>query len=61
MVVIEIEDKMGNTIGGFRLFENDKNGEINIVNVVGDICVADIDFDILFESNDKRIRVQLER
>ncbi len=61
MVVIEIEDNKGNTIGGIRIFENDENGDINIVNTMGDISIADIDFDTLFESNDKKIRVQLER
>lgn len=61
MVVIEIEDVKGNTIGGIRIFENDENGDVDIINTMGDISIADIVFDDLFDSNDKKVRVQLER
>lgn len=60
MVVIEIEDNKGNTIGGIRIFENDENSDVNIVNTMGDISIADIDFDDLFDTNDKKIRVWID-
>ena len=50
-ITIEIEDTHGNTIGAINLANN---------KVIGDISLADMDEDYIFESENKLIRLQLE-
>ena len=60
-MIIQIEDSNGETIGAMKFFENNINGEFEIEEVIGDISIADIDFDDIFDSNEKRLRLQLTR
>lgn len=59
-MIINIEDYNGNTIGGAFVYENNENGDITIKDLKGKISIADIDYDTLFDTNDKMIRIQLE-
>ena len=59
MATIEIETNTGNTIGAFQLYENNENGEVEIQQSTGRISIADIDTDDIFDTNDKKIRVQI--
>lgn len=61
-MILSIEDKNGETIGAVKLTENNINGDIEIDfnHIIGDISIADIDYDDIFDTNDKKIRIQLE-
>lgn len=59
MIVIEIEDTKGNTLGAFELTENNTNGDIEINNTIN-FSIADITLDDIFNSNNQKIRMQLE-
>ena len=59
MFVIEIENNKGETVGSIELTENNLNGEISFRRCTG-VSVADIDFDDIFETNNQKIRLQLE-
>ena len=59
-MIIEIENSNGKTIGAVKFSENNINGEFEIEKVIGDISIADIDFDDIFDTNEKKLRLQLE-
>ena len=59
-MIIEIENSNGDTIGAIKLSENNINGEFEIEKVVGDISIADITFDDIFNTNERKLRLQLE-
>lgn len=59
MTIVEIETKEGNTIGAVQFYKNKENEEIQIQQVQGNISIADIDGDDLFDTNDKKIRIQI--
>lgn len=58
MTVFEIEDYNGNTIGAIEVDMN-FDGEINILNITG-FDVADVeDYDDIFGTTDKKVRLQM--
>ena len=59
MAIIEIETNTGNTIGAFQLYENNEDGEVEIQQSTGEISIADKDTDDIFDTNDKKIRIQI--
>lgn len=58
-MIIEIEDCMGTTIGATYVKEPENMNDIKIKNCIGDISIADIDFDGIFNTNDLKIRIQI--
>lgn len=59
-MIIEIEDTLGNTIAYFRIIENNEDGEYEIF--TEDFCgisYADEEIDDLMNTNDTKIRMQL--
>lgn len=60
-MIIQIEKSNGDTIGAIKLSENNINGEFEIEKVTGDISIADIDFDDIFDTNEKKLRLQLNK
>lgn len=58
-MIIEIENSNGDTIGAIKFSENNIDGEFEVEKVVGDISIADIDYDDIFDTNDKKLRLQL--
>ena len=58
-MIIEIEKSNGKTIGAIKVSENNINGEFEIEKVVGNVSIADIDYDDIFDTNDKKLRLQL--
>ena len=59
-MIISIENYYGETIGAVDINPNDINGEISVNRINGPISVADIDFDDIFDTNDYKIRIQLD-
>ena len=59
-MIVEIEDYNGNTIGAIRATENNTNGEVEVIEYEGDISIADIDFDDIFDTNEEQIKVQMD-
>lgn len=59
MFVIEIENNKGETVGSFEVEENNIDGEIKIGRC-NKVAIADIDFDDIFETNNQKLRIQLE-
>lgn len=59
-MILEIEDFNGNTIGAILLNENGLDGDIDIHKVCGDLSIADIDLDDIFNTNESKVRIQLE-
>ena len=58
-MIIAIEDKNGNDIGQVHIKEGVFGGS-QILGIKGNISIADIDFDAYFNTNEDRIRIQLE-
>lgn len=58
-MIIEIENSNGDTIGAIKLSENNINGEFEVEKIIGDVSIADITFDDIFETNEKKLRLQL--
>ena len=58
-MIIEIEDYFGNTIGAVQITKN--NNEVNIGACDGDISIADIDVDDIFNTGEEKVRIQLEQ
>lgn len=58
-MIIEIENTKGNTIGAVHLHENNIHGELEIIQVTGDVSVADCDGDYIFNTNEDLVRIQL--
>lgn len=58
-MIIEIEKSNGETIGAIKVSENNINGEFEVEKIVGDVSIADIDYDDIFDTNDKKLRLQL--
>ena len=60
MVVIQVEKGNGETIGAILFNPNDfETGTLKIEKCQGDLDIADIDFDDIFDTNDLKIRLQL--
>ena len=60
-MIVHIEDYFGDTIGAVTVTENDmETGELKVLETTGDISIADIDFDDFFDTNEERIRIQME-
>lgn len=59
-MILEIEDNIGNTICAIHIMK-DMNGFPDIVNSIGDVSFADVDFDDIFNTNEEKIRICLER
>lgn len=58
-MILEIEDYNGKRLGALRFFENNINGNIEIIDTLGKIDICDIDFDDIFNSNEPKIRISL--
>lgn len=62
-MIIQIEDTLGNTIGSILLNTSafdEFNDSKAFERVDGDISIADVDFDDIYDTNDRKIRIQLE-
>ena len=60
-MIIQIENYYGKTLGAILVSENDINGNLIIRNsILNNISIADIDYDDIFDTNEKKIRIQLE-
>lgn len=57
-MIVNVEDKEGNDIGQVWVKEN-LSGGLDVLKVVGGVSVADVDFDVYFDSEDMVLRVQL--
>ena len=60
-MIIAIEDNNGNDIGAVKITENNLFGETEIKKTKGDISIADIELDYIFNTNDNLIRIQLTK
>ena len=58
-MIVSFEDFYGNYIGSAQLI--DCENDICVENIDGNISIADVSFDDLFGSNDKKIRIQLDK
>lgn len=58
-MIIEVEDCFGNTIGAVQI--NNNNNEVMIGECDGDISIADIDVDDIFDTDEEKVRIQLEK
>lgn len=58
-MIIEIEDYMGNTIGATQVHEPENMNDIKIKKCIGDISIADIDYDTIFDTNELKLRIQM--
>lgn len=58
-MIIELENYNGKTIGSLHIIEYDENiNDIDVLDVNGEFDVADIDFDDIYGTNDRKIRLQ---
>ena len=60
-MILEIENYHGATIGAVRVEENNEYGEVEVKNISGDISIADIDYDDIFDTNEEKVRVQIDK
>ena len=58
-MIIEIEDTKGNTIGAVHLHENNMFGELEIIQVTGDVRGAECDGDYILDTNEELVRIQV--
>lgn len=58
-MIIEIEDYMGNTIGATQVHEPENMNDIKIEKCIGDISIADVDYDTIFDTNELKLRIQM--
>lgn len=58
-MIIEIEDCFGNTIGAVQINNNNNGASIGAWD--GDISIADIDIDDIFDTDEEKVRIQLEK
>ena len=58
-MIIEIEDYMGNTIGATQVHEPENINDITIEKCKGDISIADVDVDTIFDTNELKLRIQM--
>lgn len=60
-MIIEIENNEGKQLGALLITENDINGNLVIRNsILKKISIADIDGDDIFNTNEPKIRIQIE-
>lgn len=59
MVVVEIENDAGYTLGAIRIEENNQDGEVEVENKTDNISICDYDFDNIFDTNDEKIRISI--
>lgn len=58
-MIIEIENYNGETIGTMHVREFDDGiNDIDILDVDGDFDVADVDFDDIYDTNERKVRLQ---
>lgn len=57
-MIIAIENTKGETIGAVQLIETDDGISVGVRD--GKISIADIDYDDIFETDEKKVRIQLE-
>lgn len=53
-MIIEIEDYKGNTIGAVQICN------MKVEKIIGNISIADIDGDDIWDTDDQKIRIQME-
>lgn len=58
-MIIEIEDCFGNTIGAVQIIDLDEEG-VSVGVKKGNISIADIDSDDIFNTDENKVRIQLE-
>lgn len=58
MVVVEIEDYNGNRMGSCQIKFDDMSNDYEIYDIDGEFDIADIDFDDIYATNDRKIRLQ---
>ena len=58
-MIVSFEDFYGNYIGSAQL--SDCENDICVENIDGNISIADITLDDLYGTNDKKIRIQLDK
>ena len=60
-MIIEIEDYNGEQIGAIEVTENSiETGQLEVLDTIGDVSIADIDFDDIFDTNSEKLRIGLE-
>ena len=60
-MIIEIESNNGELLGALRVHENNAFGELEILETaLYEISIADIDYDDIFDTNEQKIRLQLD-
>lgn len=59
-MIIEIEDCFGNTIGAVQIISGNGD-EVSVGVCDGDISIADIDIDDIFNTLETKVRIQLEK
>lgn len=60
-MIIEIENDKGEQLGALLITENNINGNLVIRNsIITNISIADIDYDDIFNTNEQKIRIQIE-
>lgn len=61
-MIIEVEDNYGKTIGSVHVNSfNDELNDISVEEVRGNISVNDIDFDDIYDTNKRKVRVSLNQ
>lgn len=61
MVVVEVNNDKGETIGAFRIIRHPEfEEELLVDEMVGDVSLADITFDHYFESDDLQVNIFME-
>ena len=59
-MILSIEDYNEEPLGALMINPNNNTGNIEIINTKGNISIADIDFDDIFNSNDTKLRISLD-
>lgn len=60
-MIIEIESNNGELLGALRVHENNAFDELEILETaLYEISIADIDYDDIFDTNEQKIRLQLD-
>lgn len=60
-MILEIEDKLGKRICAMKINPYDEEERMPIVeSTIGEVSIADYDFDDIFDTNDYKIRISLD-
>ena len=60
IMILQIEDYNGCELGALNINPNNEYGEISVRNIRGDVSICDIDFDDIFDTNNYKLRIQLD-